>query len=375
MTLAALAAAVLASRVARLVQRRHDAGRDRRRAGAGDPEPDQFHAPERGGGRPPGLRADLCRGLRSQRDGDLLRAAAARVRLGSKATRRRTCATTPRPTSASPKRRRARSPSRSGRFPIRSTSTWCARCSRATRARRSDAVLFFDDALAEKKYNNEIAAHYGLVASLLRAQNFKRAQAELATLEKIAPPHPMIEAMAGQVLMQSGQLDAGDRALRDRARPLSRDKKQLDLRLSGGAAEGRPAGEGRRVPVRAAAALTRPTGRCTRSPRAPTRRWASRCCEHQHQAEYYAWQGNLQGAIDQFELAAKAGDGDFYQISVVESRLRALRKELEEQKKGGGEVAAAGCARLGAAWPACLALCLAGARNKALSATPLLHQR
>ncbi len=69
-----------------------------------------------------------------------------------------------------------------------------------------DAVFFFDDALAEKKYNNEIAAHYGLVASLLRAQNFKRAQTELATLEKLSPPHPMIDAMAGQVLMQSGQL-------------------------------------------------------------------------------------------------------------------------------------------------------------------------
>src|ERR1700694_3698092 len=34
-----------------------------------------------------------------------------------------------------------------------------------------DAIFFFDDAIAEKKYNNEIAAHYGLVASLLRAQD------------------------------------------------------------------------------------------------------------------------------------------------------------------------------------------------------------
>ena len=33
-----------------------------------------------------------------------------------------------------------------------------------------EAVQFFDMALAERKYNNEIAAHYGLVASLLRAK-------------------------------------------------------------------------------------------------------------------------------------------------------------------------------------------------------------
>jgi hypothetical protein len=36
--------------------------------------------------------------------------------------------------------------------------------------------------------------------------------------------------------------------------------------------------------------------------------------------------------VRQFELASKAGDGDFYQTSVVEARLRALRKELAEQQ-------------------------------------------
>jgi predicted Zn-dependent protease len=55
--------------------------------------------------------------------------------------------------------------------------------------------------------------------------------------------------------------------------------------------------------------------------------------QHQHQAEYYAWQGNLPGAVEQFELAVKAGDGDFYQASVAESRLRAMREELSDQKK------------------------------------------
>ncbi len=54
--------------------------------------------------------------------------------------------------------------------------------------------------------------------------------------------------------------------------------------------------------------------------------------EHSHQGEYYAWQGNLKAAVYQFELASKAGDGDFYQASVVETRLRTLRRELAEQQ-------------------------------------------
>jgi predicted Zn-dependent protease len=59
----------------------------------------------------------------------------------------------------------------------------------------------------------------------------------------------------------------------------------------------------------------------------------NRMQQHRHQAELYAWQGDLRGAVIQLELAIKAGDGDFYQASVVETRLRALRRELLEQKR------------------------------------------
>ena len=62
----------------------------------------------------------------------------------------------------------------------------------------------------------------------------------------------------------------------------------------------------------------------------------NRMQQHMHQAELYAWQGDLKGAVVQLELAVKAGDGDFYQASVVETRLRALRKELLEQQREAG---------------------------------------
>jgi predicted Zn-dependent protease len=54
--------------------------------------------------------------------------------------------------------------------------------------------------------------------------------------------------------------------------------------------------------------------------------------QHRHQGEFYAWQGDLRSAVVQFELASKAADGDFYQASVVETRLRTLRRELAEQQ-------------------------------------------
>jgi len=194
-------------------------------------------------------------------------------------------------------------------------------------------VANFDRAIAEKKYNNEIAAHYGLVASLLRAGDYARAKVELVTLEKIAPPHPMIEAVAGNVLM-----DAGDypEAVARFESALTRYPNKMQLIHDYPTAlikAGRPAdasafaerellrfpGEGplHEIAAKAYAAQDK------------------RLKEHEHQGEYYAWLGNLPLAITQLEIAAKSGDGDFYQMSVVEARLRAMRQEMTEQQRSG----------------------------------------
>jgi predicted Zn-dependent protease len=38
-------------------------------------------------------------------------------------------------------------------------------------------------------------------------------------------------------------------------------------------------------------------------------------------------QGSLPAAIEQLQLARSAGDGDFYQLSVVDARLKDLRAQ------------------------------------------------
>jgi len=194
-----------------------------------------------------------------------------------------------------------------------------------------DAVAFFDDALKEHKYNNEVAVHYGLVASLLRERNYARARKELAVLEKLAPDHPMIDAMAGHVMLDSGDING---AIRRFEAGVNRypNKMQLvydypDALLQAGRN------------VDAAQFIERQLARFPGD--GPLQLLAARAyaaqnkqmLAHRHQGEYYAWQGNLKGAIDQFEIAAKAKDGDFYQASVVDTRLRALKREVAEQKK------------------------------------------
>ena len=196
-----------------------------------------------------------------------------------------------------------------------------------------EQVANFDRVIADKKYNNEIAAHYGLVAALLRARDMPRAKVELVTLEKIAPPHPMIEAMAGNVLMEAGEYPAAV-ARFEAALTRYPNKMQLihdypeALIKAGRPADAAAFAERELVRYPAEGPLHEIAARAYAAQ-------DKRLKQHEHQGEYYAWGGNLPLAIEQFQLAVKSGDGDFYQMSVVETRLRALRQEKAEQEKVG----------------------------------------
>src|ERR687896_97944 len=58
-----------------------------------------------------------------------------------------------------------------------------------------------------------------------------------------------------------------------------------------------------------------------------------RLLQHQSQAEVYVLQGALPAAIEQLQLARGAGDGDFYQLSVVDARLKELRSQHAQEMK------------------------------------------
>ena len=58
-----------------------------------------------------------------------------------------------------------------------------------------------------------------------------------------------------------------------------------------------------------------------------------RLAQHRAQAEAYVRMGNLTGAVEQLRIGLKSGDGDFYQLSSAESRLRELRKLDEEARR------------------------------------------
>ena len=187
--------------------------------------------------------------------------------------------------------------------------------------------------IADKKFNNEVAEHYGLVASWLRAKDIPKAKEALVQLEKIAPPHPMVEAMAGNVLLAAAEYPA---AVKRFESALTRypNKMQLihdypeALIKAGRPADASAYAEKELVRFPAEGPLHEIAARAYAAQ-------DKRLKQHEHQGEYYAWIGNLPLAVTQYELATKSGDGDFYQLSVVETRLRALRQEMAEQQRLG----------------------------------------
>jgi beta-barrel assembly-enhancing protease len=55
--------------------------------------------------------------------------------------------------------------------------------------------------------------------------------------------------------------------------------------------------------------------------------------QHLAQAEVLVLQGQTEPAIQQLVLAQGAADGNFYEMSVIDTRLRELRRRLQEEQK------------------------------------------
>ena len=58
-----------------------------------------------------------------------------------------------------------------------------------------------------------------------------------------------------------------------------------------------------------------------------------RLLQHQAQAELYVLRGSVPAAIEQLQLAQAAGDGDFYELSAVEARLKELRARYAQDMR------------------------------------------
>jgi predicted Zn-dependent protease len=193
------------------------------------------------------------------------------------------------------------------------------------------AVTFFAQSLKDRRFINEAATRYGLTLALLRTKDYKRASRELAELERVLPRSPAVSALHGQLLVASGDYRAAIEHYASAVqtypnyRALVYDQAEVMI-LSG--------------EPNAALAMLEARLRIypddTRLYILQSRAYAAqgkRLLQHKAQAEAYARQGQIGAAVEQLQIAARSGDGDFYQLSSVEARLRELRAQLKAMEK------------------------------------------
>ncbi len=197
-----------------------------------------------------------------------------------------------------------------------------------------DALKFFSSQIADKTYASETAARFGHAEALLLARDFKGAQAVLAPLPK-SIAHPMIDAQAARIRSAVGDTAGAVSVLRTAAARYPQVR-HLQMALA----------EALQVDGRHAEALEllEFQARTNRGdPRvfemqarsfAATGRTMS---QHQALGEYYALISGAQSAMEQFQIARCAGGGDFYQQSILDSRIRDMWERMVAERADRGE--------------------------------------
>ena len=202
---------------------------------------------------------------------------------------------------------------------------------RAQAGTAREAVSEFEMQLREQKYSSEMAVRYSLSYALLRAKDVAGAQREMNALKSLKLLSPIISGLAAEIRIAAGDLPLAQAIYREALQRYPQSKS-----LVYGYFEALYAGRQYDQALRFLEAQLqfnlsdyRLYGMQAKALAASGKKMK----QHRAQAEFYILQGQLSEAIEQLMLAQRASDGDFYEQSAVDARLRELRRQRAEEAK------------------------------------------
>ena len=194
-----------------------------------------------------------------------------------------------------------------------------------------DAVERFDDILREKKTVNEIAARYGLVLALLEAKDLRRAVAEAALLLKQAPDSVMVLVLVARVRLAAGDRNSALELYAEGVKRFPRWR-ALIYDYANALLDAKRPREALQVTSDASQFLHGDQHLYQLQGKAYAA-LGQKLQQHRALAEAFILAGNLPAAIDQLQMGLRSGDGDYYQLSSAEARLRELRALEADSKR------------------------------------------
>jgi predicted Zn-dependent protease len=194
-----------------------------------------------------------------------------------------------------------------------------------------EAAAEFDKQIRERKFVAEGPARYGLAYAQWRAKDYAAAARQIAELRRLKLASPMVETLAAELRLQQNDAAGAVKILRAAAITYPHERAVAYDLVDALHKAGQPQ-EALAVTVADLQAYTTDD----RMHALQARTYAmlgKRLQQHRAQGEAYALQGQLLPAIEQFELAQKSPDGDFYEHSQVDTRLRELKRQQAEEMK------------------------------------------
>ena len=190
------------------------------------------------------------------------------------------------------------------------------------------AVKFFTAQTAEKTYTSATAAYLGLSYAHLLTKNVAAAETAFARIGRgpNSAAHPMLDTLSARIRQAAGDNEGAVKLLRASAARYPQ-LRHVQLSLVDGLQTAGRHDEALTL-LREQMQLYRTDPKVFEMQAKSFAATGKRMAQHQALGEHYVLLGALQPAIEQFQIARCEGDGDFYQQSIIDARIRTLWESL-----------------------------------------------
>lgn len=195
----------------------------------------------------------------------------------------------------------------------------------------SERAAEFARVLRERKFVAEAATRYGLVYALLRAKDSAGAEREMEALKRLKLVSPLLSRLAAEVRDAVGDSSAALKLYADAVKQFPQSR-SLAYAYAEALYAGRRYEEAQRfldLQQQTHSQDFRLYGLQAKIFSAQGKRLQ----QQRAQAEFYFLQGRLKQAVEQLQFAQQSTDGNFFEHSAVDARLRELRKQVIEEEK------------------------------------------
>ncbi len=197
-----------------------------------------------------------------------------------------------------------------------------------------DALHYFEGRPLDPRRPEERPMIYGKAVALWRSGRLEEAQRTLQTVRAVSPANPLFDSLAAAIVRDQGDYAQALTLYRSALRHYP-DQRALNYGYISTLLDAHQDQDALET-INNRLLLTRSDYHLYDFQARAYAHLNKQMQSHEALAQSYLLQDNLTAALDQLQIAQRSGDGDFYENSTVEARIKDIKKQLTQAKKKGG---------------------------------------